>query len=540
MKEADNVKKHLLISLYILVFLFVAGVCSYAYDELHVNAMLTANEPDVVADTITRTTQTGRLPILLILRHTDAYPTILKRVRITFEVEGNETPTEMVVDYNLKLKRPWWHDVVYAEVWNNQFKHRIIINVYFELQIKGKDKIIVNNNLRDYKGNPLEVKMGVPYLPRFKGWQYGDAHFHTLFSDNAVEFGAPVNVSALFGQLFGLGWMVFTDHSFDLDDVDGDSNTNDPDLGRWHRYLSEIEAAAEADSRMVLVHGEELSCGNKQGQNVHMLVYNNSEFLPGNGDGYENGSTPDLACADVTASLSESEAAFAAHPITDLRDVETKILNRGNWALEDALDPNLTGLQAWNHDYAPHPDGLAQWIEVLLQGRHKYLLAGSDAHGDFNMAYHVGKNRLSFGNVRSAVYVGDTFTKESLIKGLKQGNIVVTNGPAAMLELINGQGDSAIVGQSITGGPFTAALSARSTYEFGPIEEVRVIIGDPDAGEESLLTTYSGEYASDPMDMESTVRLPDDFSSGYVRLEVVSKTDAQEFYAYTNPVWFTR
>ncbi|MBI4577979.1 MAG: S8 family serine peptidase [Planctomycetes bacterium] len=101
--------------------------------------------------------------------------------------------------------------------------------------------------------------------------------------------------------------------------------------------------------------------------------------------------------------------------------------------------------------YAPFEDGLARWATLVREGldyafderpeehfiRKLYLLAGTDAHGDFNYATAVTATHLSrlplpengytdnaFGRLRTHVLEGGR-------RGFDRGQAVVTNGPLA-------------------------------------------------------------------------------------------------------------
>jgi len=524
----------------LLLVLFICATHASAYDELHMqDAMITTKQPDVVADTLTRTERTGPVPLLLAIRHTDKFPTILESITITVTDANGAEIGRTEIPYDLKLKRAWWREVRDAPA-PQDFEGEINISVAFHLVVQKKQITIINNNRSNTQHPPLRALLGAPPLPRFDNWYYGDTHFHTLFSDNQAEFGAPVDFSALMADLYGLDWLAFTDHSFDLDDAEGDTVTNDPDLPRWQRYGREIEAAAAAHPGLIFIKGEELSCGNTAGQNVHMLVYNNADLYIGNGDAFEGrGNAPDHVCADIAANLPAHEAAFAAHPRTENNSLTQLVINRGQWELEDMAAPGLTGVQVWNHTRSPWPDGMDHWKRLLLSGLRAPLLAGTDAHGDFNYEYGRWPDQLPFGAIRSAVYIDGEVTVDKLIAALRAGRIVATSGPVAMLEIINTSGDTEFVGGAITGGPFAAAFYARSSAEYGPIKEIRVLLGNFDTGGETVLTTYSGAYAPDPMDIEESVLLPDTFKNGYVRLEVASERDGTIYEAYTNPVWIT-
>ncbi|HOO57647.1 MAG TPA: CehA/McbA family metallohydrolase [bacterium] len=508
-----------------------------AYPELHMQpGMYPKKQPDIIADTATRSEHTGEIPILLMIRHSNIFPVILKSVTITANLDNGDPPVVKNIYYdNLKLKQLMWHDTRSIEI-PDTFHGMAEIDVEFDITLRSGNKKIINNNCRNMKGIPLKVFVGAPPLPRFDNWHYGDSHHHTLYTENAYEFGAPAAFSAAMAHRMGLDWITFTDHSFDLDDIEGNSETNDPDLKRWKQQLGEIESLQKQYPDMLFVPGEELSCGNAQAQNVHMLVFNPKKFYVGNGDGYENGNTPDLACADVCAQLAPAEAAFAAHPVTEVSSIELYLINRGVWSLHDATVPGLSGLESWNHDRTPNKESMQLWTQALLAGHTTFLLAGTDAHGDFSRELAYYPDGLPYGAIRSAIYMEGKPTIPKLIESLKSGRIVTTSGPLAIIETMNTEGVITGVSGTTTGGPFLATVKAASTPEFGPITEVKFIIGDLDKKKETLFAAY--KTFADPYQIEEIVKLTPAVKRGYIRAEVGSDTGTEKFEAYTNPIWF--
>ncbi|MFA6451212.1 MAG: CehA/McbA family metallohydrolase [bacterium] len=544
-----NAKRFFLFAVICFVSIFIMPSRAHAYTELHIQKnMYPRKEPDIVADTVTRLAKSAPIPVLLILRHTDIFPTELENVEITADFGGGVPSITKTAPYNLRLKQLTWSDLQYVEP-PAGYVGAATINVKFNMKIRGAKVTALNNNLRNLKRAPLKVYVGAGELPRFEGWRFGDIHFHTAFTDNQVEFGAPIDVSAMMAARYGLDWTVFTDHSFDLDDVEGDTLKNDPGLGKWKRTLESVNAARKKHPGVVFMPGEELTCGNGESKNVHMVVLNNKKFYPGNGDGYEGNSVPDLSCASVTAGLPKTEAAFAAHPISEISAVEIYMINRGNWSLNDMAAPGLTGLESWNHDLHPKKEGFDAWVQLLLAGKRKYLSAGTDSHGDFSAEFanagYEESARLPFGAIRTAVYVpGRALTAEKVIEALRAGRVVATSGPFATIELKNSVGKTAGIGGEISAGkggkPIVAVIDAKSSPEFGPLVEIKVITGEIGAAAESVISDYKAPEISDPMNFRKSLDLPAKIKNGYIRVEAYSQIDGVIYEAYTNPVWFKK
>jgi hypothetical protein len=529
------------------VFLLTLALASHAhaYTELHIQKnMYPKKEPDVISDTVTRTAKPGPVPVLLIIHHSDIFPVELKGVVISAEFEGGTAPTSKEIQYGLRLKQLSWHDLQYADI-PPGYTGAATISVTFNMKARGGDELTIrNNNLRGLKHAPMKVLVGAPPLPREDGWLYGDTHIHTLYTENQVEFGSPLPVTAEMADAFGLDWLAFTDHSFDLDDVEGDTVKNDPELKKWGKMLADVAEARRKHPGVTFLPGEELSCGSAEEKNVHMIVLNTEKFHVGNGDGHENGNQPDLPCAKVTAELPDTAAAFAAHPITDISAVEIYLIKRGNWSLDDMSAPGLTGLEAWNHDQHPKKEGFDAWVKLLLEGKRKYLVGGTDAHGDFSIepgnAGYEDVSQLPFGNIRTAVYLPGVKkpSAEQVIAALRAGRAIATSGPFANIMLKNSKGASAGIGGDISGGPIAADVEALSSSEFGPVAKVRVLLGGIGAPEEKVIAEFTDKDISGGMKAMKTVAVPGDVKTGYVRVEAYSQLDGVTFDAYTNPVWF--
>lgn len=531
----------------IVAFLLTFALASHtaAYTDLHIQKnMYPKKEPDVVADIVTRTSKPGPFPILLIIHHSNIFPVELKNVTITTSFGGNRASAVKTVDYGIRLKQLSWYDIQYADV-PADFSGPVTVNVEFNMKTRsGADLTVRNNNLRNLKHTPIPVYIGAPPLPKGEGWFYGDTHTHTLYTENEVEFGSPLPATAAMADAFGLDWLVFTDHSFDLDDVEGDSQKNDPELTKWKKMRADVADASKKHPGVTFMPGEELSCGNAENKNVHMIVLNSDTFYAGNGDGHESGNTPDLACADVTAGLPDTAAAFAAHPICVISAVEIYLINRGNWSIEDLSAPGLTGHESWNHDQHPNKESFDAWVKVLLEGKRKYFAGGSDAHGDF--AYELANAgyedipQFPFANIRTAVYVPGVSkpTPEQLIAAMRTGKMIATSGPFATLELKNKSGKSADIGGDIEGGPFTAEVSVSSTLEFGPITKIRLLMGETGGSGEKVVAEFTGSDIPDDMKVIKTVELPADVKNGYIRVEANTQLSSVIYDAYTNPVWF--
>lgn len=282
-------------------------------------------------------------------------------------------------------------------------------------------------------------------------WFYGDTHYHSAYTNDVKEFGGAVPEARHAGQAVGLDWLVITDHSCDLDEVD-------PGFGgktRWDRLGAELALPEVSDNRFRCIHGEEITLYGRDGEIVHMLAMGAMDslvegaFLPYDGGGFQadlarkalekiikasrgySANIPKqlfgkiLTLETVLDMLPEDTLTFAAHPY------DVAQLPPAKWNEDDLAQPQLTGHEFWNgrsrssagstfdpfsraawtnqdtmakkdrsrirklkrharDHWDPHLQaGVEQWpASKELPSRRPVFIAGSDAHGDFN--YHVG------------------------------------------------------------------------------------------------------------------------------------------------------
>jgi hypothetical protein len=120
---------------------------------------------------------------------------------------------------------------------------------------------------------------------------------------------------------------------------------------------------------------------------------------------------------------------------------------------------------------------------MLQRGLKAPLLAGSDAHGDFNRYRAVGAPFLQIcegaerymGSARTGVY-GKRAGVKDIIDGIRDGATFVTNGPFVMICDDRNPEISLISSKPLID---TASLCARaiSTAEFGPLDVIKVVMG---------------------------------------------------------------
>ncbi len=180
-------------------------------------------------------------------------------------------------------------------------------------------------------------------LPKAPGWYRGDTHYHTMFTQNDVEFGLPLEGTKEAAKKIGLDWITVTDHSCDYDEFGSDMSDN------WGRLGSFILDLNYSDSTLLFIRALEASIKNSAGEVVHALLYPSETspfscpfFLDGGGDVGATSNTVPQTLADL---VSYNGFAYCAHPFAEV-DALPFVINGGIWNLGDGGFPE-------NDD--PHP-----------------------------------------------------------------------------------------------------------------------------------------------------------------------------------------
>lgn len=436
-------------------------------------------------------------------------------------------------------------------------------------------------------------------------WFYGDPHYHSAYTNDPKEFGGAVLEARLAGQAIGLDWLIVTDHSCDLDKVDAGQGGR-PRWDRLVDDIAS-PSISDRSFRCILGEEITLLGARGWPLHMlafgDMEEMIEGAFLPADSDAPEmilarealeaiiqagRGYGPDiperlfgkvLGLEDVMARLPAGALAFAAHPY-DLAQVPP-----ARWSEEDLSHPRLTGYQFWNgriraragmtsNPFAHWTDAATlaeadeariqrlqdqaaeRWDPQLQRGVRNWpagqrlptwrpvILAGADAHGDFN--YHVGwawdyrrfgASDNALGRARTAVYLpghvaGGVPPEADILAALRKGACLATDGPIVDLWLEQG-GRVARLGDLLeVRGPEKVVLRAiaHSTVEFGRVEEVEIV--SYWLGQQERRPRHTAVKAGH----ETLLDL--DGSRGYCRLQTRTLgPQGESFCCFTNPIW---
>lgn len=492
-------------------------------------------EPEIYIDAPHRIGPGQDLPISLLIKDANKFPIILKNVHIKI-VTKNDVTLELDYKYNKKLNELWFEEIYYIDHTVLSGNLKIWCEILFER--KGKKRIVINHNVKTSEVFPLITQVDEDHLPGSEFFLWGDLHYHSNYTEDFIEFGAPLKSTKSAATTLGLDFLAITDHSYDLDDKYGSWKESDPKLKKWNDSRREI-ANLNKSKGTLLIPGEEISAQNKNGKIVHTLMLNNPNYIPGSGD---SGEKPlrrysEHNLEEVINMQTNYSLVLAAHPFYQFPKPHQILLNRGNWSENDCNNPNLTGLQILN-GRIQHilNEQLEIWIKLILSGKKMYIYAGNDAHGNFNR-YHQSNFPMLFtkqydnyilGKCRTGLINNCKLNVDNIIKNLKAGECIITNGPAIKITI----NDKFSYGDTIKSSSLNIRSEFFSSGSFGFLREAIIYKGIFGTSSEEIIDTIYWSKNSIYELVNKEIQWGN--NSGYIRIEL--KTE-KEKYCLTNPIW---
>lgn len=522
------------------------------YAEIHYKFKLIPSRycikaPEIIADVPLRVSPGSDLLILILVKDAHLFP--VKIETVTVHISGGNGP-KRVASFNLErnITEPWWQRILWIPRHYEDSGWREI-KVSFIINLLGRTQLFEADNYPLTQHRPFRCYFANELLPGTANYYTGDLHTHSNYTSDQVEFGAPPIAIAQMAKSMGHHFSAVTDHSYDLDDEFENYLKNDAALKKWKVFLTEVRFCNTQFKDFVMIPGEEVSCGNKNGQNVHLLVFNNQDFIPGAGDSGEKWlrTKPDLSVAEITNNGHINSLYFAAHPEMPVPFLQRLLLRRNNWRWQDYQHTKLNGLQIWNGHIDGMNDGRRSWIKLLLNGQKKFIIAGSDAHGNFNRFRQIGMPHLYmhehgdfhlYGQQRTTACIKGKLNLQNLLAALKNGATSITAGPFLTITGSKfGEEVKSIMGESFYGGPASLEITAYSTVEFGSL--ARIILFRGDFGAENERVVLDETFSSKIFHFQTQWPLPPASENGsYYRAEVYCNNPSPlPMMAMTNPIW---
>lgn len=442
--------------------------------------------PEIIVDAPFQVVPGEALPFWIAVRDADRFPAHLEKLRLSFRrrnFDGSRadgaSQEPRVFEYKLNISAD--ENIAFYPVQVTDKLAPGFYEISAELGIicRGKKEVIRNRNLPGLSKEPLRVQVLGEVPPKPAGYIACETHCHTHISADPVEFGAFPDVLQKAARATGLDAVFCTDHSYDFAFESPDYMRPADGKLRYRALRKEISELPEYPR---MIAGEEVSAGNAEGRNVHLLLPGTSAYIPGLGDCGRNWlrNHPTLPLTEILPHL--GTPAFAAHPEEQMSAAERGIFRRGNWSHGDlaaGAPLNVRGMQFWNGSRdAGFTAGRALWIRELLRGARLLPIGGNDAHGDLNAytgvkvpLFKLKINRSHiFGYVRTVIQMpGGTAapaaqdlssarSEKEILNAFRGDNLYVTDGPALWWTRAAG----------------SIAFTAQSTADYGELKAVRI------------------------------------------------------------------
>ncbi len=520
------------------------------YAETHykfkgIHSRLFKKEPEIIADAPYRVEPNTPIPIMLLVKDAHLFPVQLISATIILKAPNTADIQEHFI-LNLTVNQRYWHRFLELNI-PDGISGPVLIDVKFKIKINGFIRYYHNDNYKISSHLPLKVYIADEPLPRFENWLFGDLHYHSNYTEDEVEFGAPLAATVRMAKAIGLNFFAVTDHSYDLDDSEDSRLKNHPNTPKWHALQREVEQLNRTVENFAIIPGEEVSVGNNKNENIHLLILNSKQFFEGKGDSADRWlrNEPDLKIGQVLERLEDEAIAIAAHPEMRVPFLQKILIRRGMWQLPDFNYDQLNGFQVWNgmHDETFF-QGTKNWSSLLLTGKKLNLIAGNDAHGNFNRFRQIGFPFFTFrefyqqlfGDMRTGLYFIDKLDRHNLINGLKSREIIITNGPVIDMKLVDNFGKKTRIGGNTNQLQFKLKIKIKSSSEFGRFKQLKIIYGDMKEKKERVIkefTHFIHPYSHRLSELLFSLKY-----HGYLRAELnTEKPDGQIGKCLTNPIW---
>ncbi|MDY6914961.1 MAG: hypothetical protein SVM86_01415 [Candidatus Cloacimonadota bacterium] len=498
--------------------MFIPFIASYAEVHYHLKYLFPkyfTSFPEIITDIPFRLClkRTSKLPVLLIIKDADKFP--IKLLEIEIKILGYNSYKEI---FNKKISQSYFSLIIPIELSDfKPGKYELITEI--KVAHKGKTYLFINDNYKNLTPQPYVFEI-VSDTPFPENWYAGELHYHSSYTSDQVEFGADISSTTTIAKAMGLDWFSVTDHSYDLDDNPENFLQTDPNLKKWKMMQHDVKANDSDECRIIA--GEELSVGNCEGKNIHLLILNNKEFIYGTGDSAEKWfkNKPTINLSELKK---EKQALYiAAHPNEKVPFLQKISLRRGNWQISDLVNTRIEFLQIINgHNKVDR--NIEFWKSLLLQGYKFMILAGNDAHGNFNQMRQIAKpflklinkNEQLFGKWQTVFH----YNQNTPLKGLLQRKIIVSNGPFLNFWLEKNK-NMFYIGNTIEPGKYKLHWETFTNSEFGKFKEIKINLGY-NGSEKQLLNLKNG----------SLISLK---TNSYIRMSGKTKKGGKVF---CNPIW---
>ena len=350
----------------------------------------------------------------------------------------------------------------------------------------------------------MSVMSALPSKPI--GWYAGDQHVHSSYGYHWLDPTDPLSDMVLAEKSANMDWVIFTDHSHIINNVDWTNGYND--------------CLSKNSYNFKCLYGQEMQvdypnawCDQYPIGGRHFLAYPyNNDYL-----GYIDGNCGSelllyCICRPTQTVLNEINSvggmSFRAHPynlldypepwdITGFTGIEIWNSNDGSWGSEDA-----NAFNKWQEFLQYETDPTNGFVVGI---------GNSDAH-----------KTPDIGNQSFTYCYMDSLSTSNIRDSLKKGHCVISNGPLVYLTINNkkiGEQANIYVGDNLI------HIEAYSNSEFGELDNIKIYV---DGNYKTSIPLSGYSYSND-------IILNLQTSNKYIYLKLET-TDGKHL-AYTNPIW---
>ena len=492
-------------------------------------SFLKKNEPEIIFDAPHRVEPNVKIPILLFIKDAHLHP--IEIVNVSIIVSGINNYIKIIfIPINLKITEQFWNQIFYFTPDKSTPYGYLHFKCEVKIKIRNRQKIIKIDNYRFLKKEPLKIYRSAEKLSTNNKFIFGDLHYHSNFTNDQVEFGAPLNATQIIASSIGLKFFAVTDHSYDLDDEVFNFLKNDESLPKWKLIKSEVNTLNKNKNLSKIILGEEVSCRNENDKNVHLLVLGSDRFIRGSGDSAEKWfrTKSEFTIEEAINEADSNSVIIAAHPKEKIPFLHKLFFGRSNWSDFDLFNFSLNGMQILNGENSEaFIIGKQIWIKLLLDNQKIKIFAGNDAHGNFNNFRQllipffkiVRKDFQIFGRMKTAIKTTNT---NKLLSNIKNNFSVITTGPLMEINLKSKN---------------TIEIIATSNLEFGFINKIILYIGDTLNKKEIVI--YQSKFKK-MLKFTNKIKLKNSIENSYVRGEVYTINGNGIFknnFCFTNPIY---
>lgn len=528
-----------------LIFLYAATDYKFKYFVSY----LRKKTADIVTDIPYRVGPGVDIPLLFLAHDPSKYPFTLRKLTAEIFASGKKISAVDLVASSQQFSKPMAWQVFYIP--RPAVSGWVEITVSFEIEERGKNRIYVADNYRTSSGAPFRVYLSDYTYPLYDGYIGGDVHTHSDLTNDQVEFGAPFEASIELARALELGFFCVTDHSYDLDDEPGNFLQNDPAIPKWLSLHQRIDRLNSSSHPVTVVRGEEATCRNERGKNVHLLLFGGRTFVPGSGDGAEKWlrTKSEHSIAEAIA-RGDAPVRVSAHPFEPVHILQQYLLGRSEWTLNDLRTKGMSGMQIFNGIRTVSSlRAMKAWTHLLLEGKKFFAFAGTDAHGNFNRFRQVyvpfvwiqEHHHQLFGSFRTVVALThDSEREQDILNAFSRGESYITDGPAVEMNVRKPSGAITRMGGALTSSSVTVEVRALSSPEFGTIERLLLYVGDISLKKEKMISILQPREPQCGLEVYHQLNIE---HHCYVRCEVVTSAqndfDKKPHFCYSNPIWIT-